>query len=298
MKKLFIYKLFLILIFLGVVTGFTAFYSANRKIQAKDNCVNVFEVKDYTTRTEPVKICDGTLFRGKIRVVGKSEFPDLFQFSLGKDKKPDDVVQYVRVFEKDKQEYVSLKSVIDYRSWNNSALGIFRKESDSYIPVFRRTFDENNGRWVNIEFGEDNSYKDTFFYLTHQGEGLTISGDLGFLGCFGGCRMLWWDFYDWNSDKKTYVLSNNKHIENFKKLLESYEELDKKTCYREININTSISNLYPLRKDKEKICGDMLSEPSTTVEQAEMLLKGIKAIKMIIDGKNISMNEVKEIELN
>jgi hypothetical protein len=42
----------------------------------------------------------------------------------------------------------------------------------------------------------------------------------------------------------------------------------------------------------------MIPEPSTTVKQAEMLLKGIKAIKMIIDGKNISMNEVQDIELN
>lgn len=273
-------------------------YYYNTSYKHKVICLNPYELKDSSSGEDPVRICDNVLYRGTTKIVGKSEFPDLFQFLLNKDSKPDEVKQYVRVFEKDKQEYVSMKSVIDYASWNNSAIGIYRKEENKYILVFKKAFNDNQGRWVNIEFGEDQSTRDSVFYILSQGEGISISGDIGYLGCLGRCRLLWWDYYDWDSKKKTFVLANNKYPENFKSLLENYKEWDKTTCFDEANISESISSLYPIRKDKEKFCSDNAQVPYTSSGQAEMLLKGIKAIEKIINGENIPMSEVSKIKLD
>ncbi len=264
----------------------------------KNDCTNPFEMKDFTSGEEAIRICNNKLIRGSLTVVAKKDLPDLFEFLLNKDSKPEEVKQYVRVFEKDGQKYVSMKSLIDYTSWNDSAIGIYRKEDNKYNSVFKKTFADNQGRWVNIEFGEDYSTKDPYYYISYSGGGISISGDIGYLGCFGRCRLLWWDYYDWDKDKKTFVLSNNKHPEDFKKLLENYKEWDKTTCPDEANVSESISSLYPIRKNKEKICSDDVQIPYTEPGQAEMLLKGIKAIEMILNGENIPMSEVKNVKIN
>lgn len=273
-------------------------YFYNTNYTHKVICLNPYELKDSSSGEEPVRICDNVLYRGTTKIVEKSEFSDLFQFILNKDSKPEQVKQYVRVFEKEKQEYVSMKSVIDYSSWNNSAIGIYRKEEDTYILVFKKAFDDNQGRWVNIEFGEDYSTKDPYYYLSYSGGGISISGDIGYLGCFGRCRLLWWDYYDWDSKKKTFVLANNKHAENFTSLLENYKEWDKTTCFDEADVSESISSLYKVRKNKEKFCSDDVQVPYTDSGQAAMLLKGIKAIERILKGENIPMSDVSKIKLD
>jgi len=285
---------FLALILLAIILISASYFY---KIQ-KDNCVNPFELKDFTAGIETVRICNDTLYRGSTKVVGKEEYPDLFEFLLNEDSKPEKVKQYVRVFEKEKQEYISMKTVIDYASWNDSSIGIYRKEGKEYKLIFKKAFDDNQGRWVNIEFGEDYTSRDSYFYLSSTGEGMSISGDLGYLGCLGRCRLLWWDYYDWNASKKTFVLANNKHPENFKRLLEDYEEKDKNTCLDEANVPESISSLYPIKKNKERICSDKAIEPATTLGQAEMLLKGKEAIRLIINGENIPLSEVDKVKIN
>jgi hypothetical protein len=269
----------------------------NNKIQPKPNCKIPFEVKNFISSNEIIRVCDGTFYKGSTKIVSKSEYPDLFEFRLNEDSKPNDVEQYVRVFEKDKQEYVSIRSFIDYSSWFKNSIGIYRKENNEYVLVFKKSFSDNSGRWVNIEFGEDTMNIDPYLSTNYRGEGLAISGDIGYLGCFGGCRLLWWDFYDWDSTQKTYVLANNKNQDYFKNLLVDYEDFDKTYCLKNANVSKSIASLYLLRKDKEKICSDDAVEPAATIKQAEILLKGIKAIKSIIGGENISMSEVSEVKI-
>ena len=79
---------------------------------------------------------------------------------------------------------------------------------------------------------------------------------------------------------------------------ENYEDFDKNTCLDEASVSKSISSLYPIRKNKEYICSDDALEPATRPQQAEMLLKGMKAIEMIINGENIPMSEVKNVKIN
>jgi len=273
----------------------TSLYSLKKSWQ---ECINPLELKDFTEGTEDVEVCGNKIYRGKTAIISKDEFPDLFEHKLNEESEPTKLKQYIRVFEKDKKEYVSIKSIIDYVSWNNSAIGIYRKTDDGYVEIFKRSFSDNQGRWVDIEFGEDYSYRDVYFYLNAHGDGLTISGDIGYLGCYGACRLLWWDYYEWDSKEKTFVLANNKHPNEFQRLLESYEDFDKTRCQDEAGIDKSISELFKTRKDKERICADSFDEPATSPEQAEMLLKGMKAIKLIIEGENISMDEVSDIKLD
>ena len=285
--------IFLILLLAGVYV----YYSFNNQ-KSVIVCTNPYEVKDSTNGHDAVKICDNVFYRGDMKVVDDKEFPDLFRFNLDKDSKPDPVRQSVRIFKKDGVDYISIVSLIDYRTWNNSAIGIYRKDEEQYTPIFKRTFDDNRGRWVNIDFGEDYSSRDPYFYIESTGQGFTISGDLGYLGCYGACRILWWDHYDWDDTKKMFVLSNNKYGDNFKKLLDNYEDLNNTICTNEAHVSESISDLYPLRKNKERICSDDAVVPYTTPEQAAMLLKGIKAIKMIIAGENVPMSKVADITLD
>jgi len=286
-------KEFIALVLFAIILVTASFFYKNDK----NNCINPLEVKDFTSGIETVRICNDTLYRGSTKVVGKNEYPELFEFLLNKDSKPEKVKQYVRVFESDSQEYVSMKSIIDYTSWNDSSIGIYRKEGKEYKLIFKKAFDDNQGRWVNIEFGEDYTSRDPYFNLSSTGEGISISGDLGYLGCLG-CRLLWWDYYDWDTNKKTFVLANNKHPENFKRLLEDYEEKDKNTCLDQAKVSESITDLYSVRKNKDKICSDNAIEPATTLSQAEMLLKGKEAIRLIISGENIPMSQVDKVKIN
>lgn len=266
------------------------FYNSDRK-----TCTNPYELKDFTSGVEKIEICKDEINRGSIKVLSKDEYPDLFEFIL--NGKPEKLKQYIRVFKKDNSEYISIKSVMDFTSWNTTAIGIYRKEDEEYELVFKKAFADNRGRWVNIEFGEDYTYRDPYFYLNSHGEGITISGDIGYLGCLGACRLLWWDYYEWSPKKKTFVLANNKHHDEFKKLLEDYESFDKTKCQEEAGEVKSISELYETRNDKKKICDDEAGEPATTISQAETLLKGLRAIKMILKGQNISINEVEKLEI-
>ncbi len=290
-------KFIILLISLGILVIIFIIYP-NILNKSSDNCFNPYELKDFTSGKEVARICNDTLLIDSKKVVSKKEFPDLFEFKLDKDSKPDKVKQYVRIFEKDKQEYVSLKSYIDYGPWNNSAIGIYRKEGNKFTLIFKKTFNENLGRWVNIEFGEDSTGRDPLYYINYHGEGISVSGDIGYLGCYGACRLLWWDFYDWDSGKKTFVLANNKHVDEFKRLLADYKERDNTTCMNEANVSESITNLYPIRKNKEIFCSDNAVQPYTTPKQAEILLKGEKAIELIIGGQNISNSQVDKVKID
>jgi len=253
-------------------------------------CKNPFEVRDYISTRGPVQICNGAFYRGSIKITDIKQFPDLFQFKLSTKNEIESTKQYVRVYEMDKTEVISIISTIDYLTWFNTSIGVYRKEGKSYKQIFKKTFADHMGRYADIRFvpsGDETGYDLNAFF---------ISGDLGWLGCYG-CRINWKDYYSWDSYSKTYVLSNNKYPNEFKKLLTEYEENDQKICRNENGLDDSITNLYSSRMKSEKYCGDNAIAPYTSSGQATIFLKGKQAIKKILDGQNISVNEVSKIKL-
>lgn len=263
------------------------FFLLAKEYYLNNRCSNPFELRDYTKKkNEFVKICKDVIIRGKSRVLQKKEYQDLFQIKVAKKYEP--TKQYIRVFELEGKEYVSIISVADYSFWVKSAIGIYRKENNSYKPIFAKGFEENHGRYSNIVFSTSD-YDDY-----HQG--LVISGDVGHLGCYG-CRINWHDFYNWDSTKKTYVVSNNKRADEFRNLLKEYEEQDVRSCNNTSASGKSISELYPKRKDKEKFCDDSAVVPYVSSDQVAIFLKAKKAIEKILEGENISIKDIKNISL-
>lgn len=249
-------------------------------------CKNPIEIiNDSSAKQETVRICGNKIVRGQIKVVDKNEYPDLFEYIFNNVAEPTD--QYVTVFAKYNVEYVSIISVHDHSSWFVSAIGIYKKEANSYKEIFKQSyFKEDFGRWVRFDLldipgGTD--YQPT----------LSISGDLGNLGCYG-CRMNWVDYYDWDKDKGTLVLSNNKHPQQFEELLAEYEEKDKKACTFEnpLLTNKVISEIYKSRKDYQKLCDDNSAVPFITPDQAIVFLKAKTTIKQIISGENLSHKDI------
>ncbi len=268
-----------------VLSGIYAYRYISRPII---QCQNAFEVQDYTESKEgAIRICDDKLYRGSTLVIDKNNFPDLFQFTLNKDSSPTKTKHRIRIFEMGKgKEYVSIISVIDWTTWYNSAIGIYRKEGKEYKLVFKKSFSDSTGRWVFIRFIPSEPYMDNTT--------VSISGDIGYLGCWG-CRMNWTDYYDWSDKDGTYILANNKHQNEFKILLEEYEKNDKTACKNESNMDVSITNLYSYRNGKDKFCDDAAVAPNISSNQATVFLKAKTAIKEIIYGKNTSMKEIEEI---
>jgi len=86
----FIKKVILLILFIVAILYSYSFFNKNKKV-----CSNPFEVKDFTSGKERVMICDKTLYKGSVKIVDNKEYPELYQFLLNKDSKPNEVKQYV-----------------------------------------------------------------------------------------------------------------------------------------------------------------------------------------------------------
>lgn len=268
---------FILIIFLG------------NKYFSTISCTNPFEVRDYTSsRKEIIKVCNDKLYFGSSEVVDKKDYQDIFEYKITDKFEP--TQQHVRIFEQNNKTYVSIISIVNGVSWYKSAIGIYRENNNSFKLVFKKDFFENKGRYSEINF----------FSVDEKGlgiSGLSISGDVGHLGCYG-CLMEWTDYYDWDQSKQTFVLSNNKHTFEFNKLLEKYQNEDETACNDSDYTKSSITELYIYRKGMEKFCGNNAIAPFISSDMATMFLKAKKAIGEIISGKNISIKEVENIKLS
>lgn len=271
---------FKILFFVIIITSLKFFLLAN------NNCVNPFEVRDYRmSKKEIVKICNNKLYFGSKKIVDKKDYQDLFEYKVSDKFEPTE--QHVIIFEQSNKTYVSVISIVNGVSWYRSAIGVYRKNSNNFELVFKKDFSENKGRYSEINF----------FSMDEKGagiKGLTISRDVGHLGCYG-CLMEWTDYYDWDQNKQTFVLSNNKHAFEFSKLLEKYQNEDESACNDVNYAKASITELYKYRKGIEKFCDDNAIVPYISSDQATIFLKAKKAIGEIINGKNISIEDLESI---
>lgn len=266
-----------------------AIFFSTKQAFISSSCKNPTSVDDFTvSKNEVVRICEDQIKRGQTVVVSRNEYSDLFEYSP-KEGKSEPTQQYVKVFTKDNNEYVSIVSVMDYSSWFSSAIGIYQKDKNSYKQVFRQSYlDGRFGRWTRIDLLNMPGIEDQ--------STIAVSGDLGYLGCLG-CRINWTDYYDWDNNQKTYILANNKHTDKFQELQTEYEKTDKEACSSEIPPQPTkvISEIYQIRKDSEHFCDDGSISPLITPPQAETFLKAKRTIERIISGENLSNQDVSKI---
>ncbi len=284
MKKLFkqIKRIHLLIIFCFILILIFSY-----RYFSKSSCTNPFEVRDYTlSKKETIKVCNGKIYYGSTKITDKKDYKDLFEYKIGDNYEPTE--QRIRIFKQKNETNISIISYVNGVSWNKSAMGIYRRVNNSFKLIFKKDFSENLGRYSDVNFSTDETGYDI--------NGLSISGDVGHLGCYG-CLIEWTDYYDWDLNKQTFVLSNNKHTIEFNKLLEKYQNEDATACNDSDYSKASITELYNYRKGMEKFCGDNAIIPYISSDHATMFLKAKEAIKRIIKGENIYIDQIKNISI-
>jgi len=256
------------------------------KTAPHDICKNPEQVYDRSRDSaKQVLLCTDKITYGGITVVQKKTLPDLFRYRF-LDKEDQPVKTYVDIFQKSTGiHYIAVRTMWDYTTGRFSAVGIFKEQNGTFTPIFRKTFDENRGRGVDISFHSSPGLDSGPFDYSY----ISISGDVGKLGCYG-CRMEWTDYYDWNQDAGTFLLANNAHVQEFEQLKSEYEERDKTACSDVADAyGARISDLFPDRHDKEQFCGDNAMIPYISNVEAGIFMKAKQTITDILAGKNVTI---------
>lgn len=175
-------------------------------------------------------------------------------------------------------------------------------ESESKSTQEITIFDKNNTGIFQKKFYEDGFLGSILNYsiATDSGE-ITQTGSLGSLGCNSNqCNIMWTNFYTLNSEKNSYKLDNNSHKDFFKSLLVSYNVLDNRGCSILGNRiipdhdKLSFTKLYEKYKSIPYYCS---KELGILPESLQLFLKSKKAVQEIINGENLSSNDIQEISL-
>lgn len=163
-------------------------------------------------------------------------------------------------------------------------------------------YDKNNTGIFQKKFYEDGFLGSilTYSIATDSGE-ITQTGSLGSIGCnTNQCFIMWTNFYSLDDKKNSYELDNASHKDFFKSLLISYNTLDKRGCSvlgNQIIPNhdkISFSDLYSKNPGIPYYCS---KEQGILPESLKLFLKAKKTVQQIIDGQNLSSNDIQEISL-
>lgn len=161
-------------------------------------------------------------------------------------------------------------------------------------------YDNKNSGIFQKKFYEDAFLGSILNYsiATDTGE-LTQTGSLGSIGCSTNqCFIMWTNFYA--LDKNSYTLNNASHKDFFKSLLISYNTLDKRGCSvlgSNIIPNHSKISFEELYKKYPSLPYYCSKEMGILPENLKLFLKAKKAVQQVINGENISSNDIQEISL-
>jgi hypothetical protein len=246
-------------------------------------------MEDYTNGKERLLICKDTIQYGDKTVTTRKDTPDLFGYRFN-DKETWDVTQEVVAYNLDNKEFIAIFSVVNPQSWYKRSGYIFQTDGDNFKPIFHKTFDDLSGRWAGVRFDENGS--------VFEPNAIVVNQDFGYMGPLGQ-RIYWRDYYVWDSTKNTFTLSNDKMSFRLDEIRKTYNELDLEACGNESPsmVGRKISDLYSTRKNSEHFCNDSSPVPYISNAQAELFLKAKKALDEIGQGKNISYEQVENIDL-
>jgi len=281
-----------ILVVLVLLITIIALFISNKSkllVLKDESCKNPTKYEDYLTKDKRLLICKDTIKYGNTIVAKKEELPDLFVYKFNDNE--DWAATYEAVAYKiQNDEYIAIFPVINPQSWYKRSGYVFQKEDNSYKLIFERNFDSLEGRWTGVRFDENGSVFDPSVIVVNQ--------DLGALG-YDGQRIRWTDFYEWNANKKTYDLANNKMGYRMKDIIEASDEIDGTACGIESASmkGKKISDLYAIKKENDHFCDDNSPVPYITNGQATLFLKTRKALIENTQGKNYSFNDIDSIEL-
>lgn len=280
-------SLIAIISIIGIILLFKLFTPTPTTSQ--ENCKNPTKLEDYTDRDKRLLICEDSVTYGDVMVTNKNNTPGIFEYKFN-DQDPWEPTHEVIVYSIDKDEFIAIFPVINPQSWYRRSGYIFQKTEDSYKLIFDRDFESLSGRWTGVRFDENGSVFDSNVLVVNQ--------DLGALGPEGQ-RIRWTDYYQWDSNKNSYILANDKMGFRMKELIKSYDELDLVACGNESQdlVGKRISELYQTRSQNDHFCIDNSPVPYISNKQATLFLKAKKALDANSKGDNKSYNDIESINL-
>jgi hypothetical protein len=224
-----------------------------------------------------------------IAINRKTLFPNLFP----EKKKP-----IPEVFGKPNYSK-EVKFVLGDQNYKSSILGI--KSSSKSVEEIT-IYDTNNVGIFQKKFYEDAFLGSILTYSIASDTGeITQTGSLGSLGCNNNqCNIMWTNFYTLDKEKNSYELDNASHKDFYKSLLVSYSVLDNRGCNilgNQIILShdkLTFTELYAKYPTIPYYCS---KELGILPENLQLFLKAKKAVQEVIDGKNISSEEIQEVSL-
>lgn len=283
MKRISLITIALIIGIVTLLNVFTPFSASQEK------CKNPTKFEDYTDRDKRLHICEDSINYGDLMVTDKKSTPGIFEYKFN-DQDPWKPTHEVIVYSIDKDEFIAIFPVINPQSWYRRSGYIFQKTEDSYKLIFERDFESLSGRWTGVRFDENGSVFDSNVLVVNQ--------DLGALGPEGQ-RIRWTDYYQWDSNKNSYILANDKMGFRMKELIKSYDELDLVACGNESQdlVGKRISELYQARSKNDHFCNDTSPVPYISNKQATLFLKAKKALESNSNGDNKSFKDIKSVDI-
>jgi len=276
--------------FLFTVLFLVVFIFLIKKWYPKNNifCENPFKLEDYSDRKKLFTICEDKIYYGNELITDKNKNPEIFSAKAVIRPKLE-----VAIYLVNKQELIAIFPVANMFTWYASGVNIFVKENGKYKEIFKRDLDKLSGRWRGVRIVGSDSV------ASFDPKTIIVDQDLGDMGG-NGIRVFWSDYYDFDEKNFKYVLSNYKHRMDFEQFKKNYEKLDLESCSKELpaNAGLKVSDLYPTRKSFEHFCFNESLSPYISKDQATIFLQGKKAIDLILDGKNLSMDDIKNVKLD
>lgn len=250
-------------------------------------CENPFKLEDYSDRKKLFTICKDKIYYDNELITDKNKNPEIFYTKTAIPKLE------VTIYSVNKQEIIAIFPVADMFVWYARGVNIFVKENGKYKEIFKRGIDELTGRWRGVRIVGADSIS------SFDPKIIVVNQDLGQLA-FEGIRIPWSDYYDFYEKNFKYVLANDKHRMEFEQMKKNYEELDLKSCAGGMPelAGKKISDLYQSRKSFENFCFKEVDYPYISKDEATIFLKGKKAIELILGGKNLSIDDVKNVKLD
>lgn len=281
-----------------LLTGYYHQHAVSTLTRSESNVCNArVEIGDITSDnlSEYVLFCGDRLLlglgnsdtiNGDLRIESVDSFYDLFYFPLHDKKDPINdprTLQEVTIFPKSNPKFIGLVGLYDGVGTMQSSLGVYILTNEHVKQVFKRGFEEIQGRWTNISFLADSPE-------------IEIQGDQGNIGC-NGCRMSWIDFFVWNSQRGIFLLNNTSHKQAYASLFQKYKEMDQKGC----DLSVGHTKTYHLQKSLTQLLEDYPTESMYCDDKAGISKESLErffqvkgTIQAILDGENLSVTKTEE----
>lgn len=190
-------------------------------------------------------------------------------------------------FPKDNPQFKAKMDTLKSSTLNQQSINVFSINKTNDSPIFSRNFyaDGFRGKVLTYSFPSNSAT-------------IQQSGSIGNLGCGTGCSLIWSNFYTWDDKQKIFLLDNTSHKEFFQQMHITYESIDKRGCtIASANVipsqlGLSFTKIYAKYPTENWYCN---KTQGILPNNLTLFLKAKKAVEKILEGQNISSNDIQNL---